>query len=37
MIGPTLLDQGYALASEGAQPAMNLEMRAARQILPDYV
>ncbi|MFZ0479255.1 MAG: sulfotransferase [Terriglobales bacterium] len=32
MIGPTLLEQGYALASEGAKPAMNLEMRAARQL-----
>ena len=31
MIGPTLLDQGYALASEGAKPAINLEMLAARQ------
>lgn len=31
MVGPTLLDQGYSLASEGAKPAMNLEMRTARQ------
>lgn len=31
MVGPTLLAHGYPLASEGAPPAMNLEMRVTRQ------
>jgi Sulfotransferase family len=31
MIGPTLLKQGYELASAGDPPATTLEMRAARQ------
>jgi len=32
MVGPTLAAQGYPLASEAAQPAMSLEMKARRQI-----
>jgi len=31
MIGPTLREQGYQIASEGGQPPMTLEMRATRQ------
>lgn len=32
MIGPTLLEHGYPLASEGGRSAMTLEMRATRQL-----
>jgi hypothetical protein len=32
MIGNTLLEHGYALASNGQQPKMDWEMRTARRI-----